>query len=150
MNRTDEILVIIIIMALVLLPFGWVFVLFPGHTYYVKTGEPLQQAAQNAGLKIVNTTPVQWPFPGATGGAMYVLRDSAGNTVTVQTQTFDSVQSRDAAIQAFSSQTVGKGRPIGTILVHGQELIYIPADQTGILMQIASELKKMENSMSVL
>jgi hypothetical protein len=148
MNRADEILVIIIILALVILPFGWVFVLFPGHTYYVKTGEPLRQAAQNAGLKIVNTTPVQWPFPGATGGTIYVLEDNSGNTITVQTQTFDSVQSRDAAIQVFASQTVGKGRPIGTILVQGQELIYIPADQTGILTQIASELKVMEKSLA--
>ncbi|MBP1929192.1 hypothetical protein J2741_001739 [Methanolinea mesophila] len=147
MSRADEVLVIIIILALVLIPFGWVFVLFPGHTYYVKTGEPLQQAAQNAGLTIVNTSPVQWPFPGATGGTRYILEDSAGNTVTVQTQTFESMQSRDAAIQAFSAQTVGKGRPIGTILVHGQELIYIPADQTGILALIASELKAMEKSM---
>jgi hypothetical protein len=147
MNKADEILVIIIILALVLLPFGWVFVLFPGHTYYVKTGEPLRQAAENAGLTIVNTTPVQWPFPGAEGGDIYVLQDSAGNTLTVQTQTFDSVQSRDAAIQVFSSQTVGKGRPIGTIIVHGQELIYIPADQTGILTKLASELKVMEKSL---
>lgn len=147
MNRADEILVIIIILALVLLPFGWVFVLFPGHTYYVKTGEPLRQAAENAGLKIVNTTPVQWPFPGAEGGDIYMLQDSAGNTLTVQTQTFDSVESRDAAIQVFSSQTVGKGRPLGTIIVHGQELIYIPADQTGILTTLASELKVMEKSL---
>jgi hypothetical protein len=147
MNRADEILVIIIILALVVLPFGWVFVLFPGHPYYVRTGEPLREAAQSAGLKIVATTPVQWPFPGATGGNIYVLEDSAGNTVTVQTQTFESVQARNAAIQAFTTQTVGKGRPIGTILVQGQELIYVPADQTGILAQIASELKGMKKSL---
>jgi hypothetical protein len=144
MSKTDNVaLTILIILILIfLVPLGWVMVAFPAEPYRIVTGEPIAEAAQNAGLTIVNTTDVKWNFPGALGGKIYVLEDKSGNMLTVQTQSFDSPESRDAAIQAHSAQTVGKGKPIGTIVTIGQEIVYIPPDQGGILVNLGPELLK--------
>ncbi len=144
MSKTDNVaLTILIILILIfLLPLGWLMVAFPAEPYRAIVGEPISEAAQNAGLTIVNTTNVTWNFPGALGGKIHVLKDKSGNMLTIQTQSFDSPGSRDAAIQAHSAQTVGKGKPIGTIVVIGQEIVYIPPDQGGILVNLTPELLK--------
>ena len=144
MSKTDNmsLTILIILILIFLLPLGWVMVAFPAEPYRIVMGEPLSEAAQNAGLTVVNTTDFKWNFPGAMGGKIYVLRDKSGNMLTVQTQSFDSPESRDAAIQTHSSQSVGKGRPIGTIVIIGQQVIYIPPDQGGILVNLGPELLK--------
>ena len=144
MSKTDNaaLTILIILILIFLLPLGWLMVAFPAEPYRAIMGEPISEAAQNAGLTIVNTTNVTWNFPGALGGKIYVLKDKSGNMLTIQTQSFDSPGSRDAAIQAHSAQTVGKGKPIGTIVVIGQEIVYIPPDQGGILVNLTPELLK--------
>jgi hypothetical protein len=142
MSRTDEIIVIIIVFMFVVLPFGWVFVIYPAHPYYIVNGEPLKEAAQSAGITVTHTEDILWPFPGATGGKIYLLEDDAGNTLMIQTQAFDSAENRNAALLTYSAQTTGKGKPVGTVLVVGHEVIYISPDQGGILAKIAPEIKK--------
>jgi hypothetical protein len=144
MSKTDNVaLTILIILILIfLLPLGWVMVAFPAEPYRIVVGDPISEAAQNAGLTIINATNVTWNFPGALGGKIYVLKDKSGNMLTLQTQLFASTESRDAAIQAHSAQSVGKGKPIGTIVIIGQEVVYIPPDQGGILADLGPELLK--------
>jgi hypothetical protein len=144
MSKTDSVAltVLIILILIFLVPLGWVMVAFPAEPYRIVMGEPITEAAQAAGLTIVNATDVTWNIPGALGGKTYVLADKSGNLLTVQTQLFDSPASRDAAIQAHSAQTVGKGKPIGTIVIIGQEVVYIPPDQGGILVNLGPELLK--------
>ena len=148
MSKTDNVtLTILIILILIfMLPLGWVMVAFPAEPYRIVMGEPISEAVQNAGLTIVNATNVTWNFPGALGGKVYVLKDKSGNMLTIQTQLFDSPGSRDAAIQAHSAQSVGKGKPIGTIVVIGQEIVYIPPDQGGILINLGPELLKQKSN----
>jgi hypothetical protein len=146
MNEGDNALVILIILILVFLPFGWLILAFSAEPYHVVTGEPLREAAQNAGINVVSSTNVTWPFPGATGGKNYVLEDTQGNTLNIQTQTFDSAASRDAAIQTYAAQSVGKGKPVGALVVIGQLVIYIPPDQRGIMTKVIPELRKNMNS----
>jgi hypothetical protein len=144
MSKTDNVaLTILIILILIfLVPMGWVMVAFPAEPYRIVMGEPIAEAAQNAGLTIVSSTNVTWNFPGALGGKIYVLKDKSGNMLTLQTQLFNSPESRDAAIQVHSAQTVGKGKPIGTIVTIGEEIVYIPPDQGGILVNLGPELLK--------
>jgi len=144
MSKTDNVAltVLIILILIFLVPLGWVMVAFPAEPYRIVVGEPITEAAQAAGLTIVNTTDVTWNVTGALGGKTYVLRDKSGNMLTVQTQLFDSPASRDAAIQTHSAQSVGKGKPIGTIVIIGQEVVYIPPDQGGILVNLGPELLK--------
>ncbi len=142
MSSSDDIIVIIIAFMFVILPFGWVFVIYPAHPYFVVNGEPLKEAAVSAGITVTHTEDIVWPFPGATGGKIYTLADNAGNTLTIQTQTFESAETRNAALLTYSAQTTGKGRPVGTVMVVGHQVIYISPDQGGILSKIAPEIKK--------
>jgi hypothetical protein len=142
MSRTDDIIVIIIVFMFVVLPIGWVFVIYPAHPYFIVNGEPVREAAQNAGVKVTHTEDILWPFPGATGGKIYVLEDDAGNTLTIQTQTFESAETRNAVVLTHSAQTTGKARPVGTVLVVGHEVIYISPGKGEILAKIAPEIKK--------
>jgi len=142
MSRTDDIIVIILVFMFVVLPFCWVFVIYPEHPYFVVNGEPLRDAAQAAGVKVTYTEDILWPFPGATGGKIYILEDDAGHTLTIQTQNFDSTETRNAAILTHSAQTTGKGRPVGTVLVAGHQVIYVSPGQGEILAKIAPEIKK--------
>ena len=138
--------IIIILFIFFLLPIGWIFIAYPAEPYRLVTGEPLREAAQAAGLTVVNSTDILWPLSGATGGKIYVLEDNTGNTLTVQTQTFDSVQSRDVAIQTYYAQTIGRGKPAGFVVVKGQQVIYVAPDQVGNLNRLVTELKKQQYS----
>jgi hypothetical protein len=140
-NDNTAIAILVILVIIFLVPIGLILLTFPAEPYHVVTGEPVREAAQAAGVQVINTTDVTWSLPGSLGGKTYVLADNAGNTVTVQTQTFDSPGSRDAAIVTFSAQSVGKGKTIGTLVVVGDQVIHIGPDPGGILKNIGSELK---------
>jgi hypothetical protein len=105
------------------------------------TGEPVREAAQATGIRVVNTSDVTWTVPGALGGKSYLLEDENGNTLTVQTQKFDSPGSRDAAVVTFSTRSVGKGQTVGTMLVAGDYVIYAGPDPGGIMKRIGTGLK---------
>ena len=141
MKRADDIIVIGILVMIVIMPIGWLILLYPANPYFVVEGEPLREAAEAAGLEIIHTEDIFWPFPGATGGKIYLLEDDDGNTISVQTQRFESKVARNAAIRTYSAQGTGKGRTVGRLLVVGQEVIYISPDTSGILPKIAPAIK---------
>jgi hypothetical protein len=90
---------------------------------------------------VINTSEVTWTVPGALGGRSYLLEDENGNILTIQTQKFDSLQSRDAAVVTFSTRSVGKGQTVGTMIVAGDYVIFAGPDPGGILKRIGTELK---------
>jgi hypothetical protein len=137
--------VILILILIFLVPIGWILVFAAAEPYHVVSGEPIRDAAQAAGIKVVNATDFTWPVPGATGGKTYTLSDENGNIYTVQSQSFDSVASRDAAIQVYNSQTVGRGRPVGKLIIVGNNLLYVTPYTSEILKRIAPELKKLQS-----
>jgi hypothetical protein len=142
-RRTGEEAVIIILIVFILVPFGLILLAFPAQPHYAVSGEPVREAADAAGITVENATTVTWPLPGAIGGRSYILADQKGNTVYIQTQSFDSEQSRDAAIRTFAAQSVGKGRSIGTLVVIGNHLVSVGPDPGGILNRIGPGLRKL-------
>jgi hypothetical protein len=138
--------VILILILIFLIPIGWILVFSTAEPYHVVSGEPLRDAAQAAGIKVVNATNSTWPVPGAIGGKTYTLSDENGNIYTVQSQSFDSAASRDAAIQVYNAQTVGRGRPVGKLIIVGNHLLYVKPYTSAILKRIAPELQKIKAS----
>jgi hypothetical protein len=136
--------VILILIVIFLLPIGWMLVFYSAEPYHVVSGEPLRDAAQAAGINVVSATDSTWPVAGATGGKTYTLSDETGNIYTVQTQLFDSAGSRDAAIQVFNAQSVGRGRPVGKLIIVGNHLLYVKPYTSEILKRIAPELQKLK------
>lgn len=142
MNRSDDIIAVILIVMIGVLPIGWVVLTHPAHPYFVVKGEPLREAADAAGLDIIHAEDVLWPFPGATGGRIYILQDDNGNTISIQTQRFESEETRNAVIRTYSAQGTGKGMTVGRMLVVGHEVIYISRDRSGIHPLIARGIRK--------
>jgi len=138
--------VILILILIFLVPIGWILVFSTAEPYHVVSGEPLRDAAQAAGITVVNVTNSTWPVPGATGGKTYTLSDENGNIYTVQSQSFDSAASRDAAIQLYNAQSVGRGRPVGKLIVIGNHLIYVKPYTSEILKRIAPGLQKLKTT----
>ena len=136
--------VILILILIFLVPIGWILVFSAAEPYHVVSGEPLRDAAQAAGIKVVNATDSTWAVPGASGGKTYTLSDENGNIYTVQSQSFDSAASRDAAIQVYNAQSVGRGRPVGKLFIVGNNLIYVKPYTSVILKRIAPELQKLQ------
>ena len=136
--------VILILIVIFLLPIGWMLVFYTAEPYHVVSGEPLREAAQAAGIKVVNATDSTWPIAGATGGKIYTLSDEKGNIYTIQTQAFDSAGSRDAAVQVYNAQSVGRGRPVGKLIVVGNYLVYVKPFTSEILKRIAPDLQKIK------
>jgi hypothetical protein len=146
MNESDTAAwgAILIILVMFLLPIIWIVALYPAEPFHEVGGEPLRDAAQAAGITVVSATDSTWPVAGATGGKTYTLSDETGNIYTVQTQLFDSAASRDAAIQVFNAQSVGRGRPVGKLIVIGNHLLYVKPSTSEILKRIAPELQKLK------
>jgi len=105
-------------------------------------GEPVKDAAEAAGITITRVKDTSWNLPGAIGGKTYILSDRAGNLVTVSTQAFDSAESRDAAILLYNAHPLGRGKPVGNLLVVGQHLVYVTPANSEILQEIALQIKK--------
>ena len=138
--------VILILIVIFLLPIGWMLVFYSAEPYHVVSGEPLRDAAQAAGINVVSATDSTWPVAGATGGKTYTLSDENGNIYTIQTQLFDSAGSRDAAIQVFNAQSVGRGRPVWKLIIVGNHLVYVKPFTSEILKRIAPELQKLKTT----
>jgi len=146
MNESDTAAwgAILIILVIFLLPIGWMLVFYAAEPYHVVSGEPLRDAAQAAGITVVSATDSTWPVTGATGGKTYTLSDENGNIYTVQSQSFDSAGSRDAAIQLYNAQSVGRGRPVGKLIIVGNHLLYVKPYTSEILKRIAPELQNLK------
>ncbi len=136
--------VILVLLLFFMLPIGWLLVTYTAEPYHAVSGEPVRVAAQAAGIKVVNATETTWPIGGATGGKTYTLSDESGNVYTIYTQSFDSAGSRNAAIQLYNSQSIGRGKPVGKLMVIGNYLVYVKPYTSGILKKIAPELKKLK------
>ena len=133
---------LLFLIVMILVPVGLIIFVSSEVPYRIVPGEPIMEAAQASGIIVTSIKDTTWNLPGATGGKMYTLSDSAGNVVTVSTQAFDSAESRDGAIRIYNAHPVGRGRPVGSLIVLGQHLIYATPANSPILQQIAPELKK--------
>jgi hypothetical protein len=136
--------VILILILILLVPIGWMLFFFPAEPYHAVNGERLRVAAQAAGMKVISATDSTWPITGATGGKTYIVSDENGNIYTIQTQSFESAGSRDAAVLVYSSQSVGRGRPVGKMIVVGDNLVYVQPYTSGILKKITPEFQKIK------
>jgi len=113
-----------------------------GEVPYAKvSGEPVTDALRAAGVTVTSTKEVTWNLTGATGGKTYLLTDAAGNTVTIATQSFDSADSRDAAIRLYNAYPVGRGHPAGNLLVVGSQLVYVTPSNSEVLKEIGPLLR---------
>jgi hypothetical protein len=137
-----EIGLFIFLIAMVLLPLGLVLVVAEESPYHQVSGEPVNEAALATGITVTSVKDTTWNLPGASGGKIYVLTDNNGEVVTVSTQSFDSAQSREAAIRLHNAHQVGRGKTVGSLIVLGQQLIYVTPANSNILKNLAPELKK--------
>jgi len=137
---------VLLVAAIVLIPVGIATLMHQAEPYRIVEGEPLREAAEAAGLRVCNVTDTLWNIPGATGGTTYVLSDNCtdpdADTIKVEIQAFDSEESRDAAIRTYLSQGVGRLRPVGSLIVVGQYLVYVEPYDSDLLKRLAAELKK--------
>ena len=134
--------VIIIILLVILVPIGALMLLTHPEPYHVTTANLVPEAAGAAGLKLISDVNLTLPLKGATGGHTYTVENKDGNVYTIFTQSFDSAESRDAAIKAHNAQSVGKGRPLGELIVVGDQLIIVHPTSIVIRKTIVPELNK--------
>ena len=137
---------IMLIILVVVIPICVVTLVSTEVPYFRVSGEPVKDAALASNITITSVENTIWNLPGATGGKIYVLSDNSGGVTIVDTQTFDSAGSRDAAIRLYHANPVGHGRPVGRLFVIGQHLVYvIPADSE-ILQRLAPSLNAVATS----
>jgi len=132
----------VFLVLMFLIPCG--IIIFVSHeaAYFQVAGEPVKDAANLTGITIASVKDNAGYLPGATGGKTYVLTDTSGNTLTLSTQTFDSQESRDAAIRLYNSHPVGHGKPVSSLHIVGQHLVYATPANSPILEKIAPVLKE--------
>ncbi len=140
-SRRDQGLVVFLVLMFVM-PF--IIVVFMGEEspYAVVPGEPVSDAATAAGISVSSVRDEHWNVPGATGGKTYVLTNTAGDTVTIATQSFDSAESRDAAVLQYNTQMVGRGRPVGSLMVVGDMLVYLTPANSPILTDLGPIIRE--------
>jgi hypothetical protein len=149
-SGSGSIAAIIVLAMIFLIPIGLCFYSAPeAEPYTTLPEDPLLSAVHAAGATICDTTSTQWNVPGATGGTTYVIStdcraQTSANTITVQVQAFDSVESRDAAVQTYNTMTVGRGKPMGNLFAYGQYLIYVTPPNTALMRDIQEEIQKMK------
>lgn len=136
----------ILVILMFFIPFVMIMAIWETEPYYVVPGESIADSVKAAGITVVSEKDSTWNVNGATGGKTYVLSDKSGNSVTISTQAFDSAESRDAAIQLYNSNTVGKGKPVGSLFVVGEHLVYVTPSNSGILKDLSAELEKIRSS----
>jgi hypothetical protein len=143
-SRAGRALVIFVVLMFIM-PFILVIFLERESPYEAVKGEPVTEAATATGISVSSIKDTFWNVSGATGGKTYVLTDTAGNTVTIATQSFDSAESRDAAVLQYNAQPVGRGRPVGDLIVIHNQLIYITPANSPILTELGPVLREKAN-----
>ena len=126
-----------------LIPVGLIMVVAEESPFHQVSGEPVNEVVQATGITITSVKDSTGNLSGSTGGKTFVLTDTAGEVVTVYTQAFDTAESRDAAIRMYNSYSVGRGHPVGSLMVVGQYVIYVTPAHSDIFNRLAPELKKM-------
>jgi len=139
---------VLVLLMVFFIPIGFIIVSVPAQPYHAIGIEPLREAAIAAGVTICNVTDTHWNVPGATGGKTYIISDNCvaltpENTILIQVQGFDSIESRDAAVVRYYAQTLNHAVPVGKLLVYGQYLAYVQAPPNSeVVRKIAGELRK--------
>ena len=147
-DDTAAIVSVLVLIMVFFIPICLIIVSAPAQPYRAIGVEPLREAAIAAGVTICNVTDTHWNVPGATGGKTYIISDNCAartpeNTIVIQVQGFDSVESRDAAVATHYSQTINHAGPVGKLFVYGQYVAYIQAEPNSELVKkIADELRK--------
>jgi hypothetical protein len=137
-----EIGLFVFLIVIVLIPFGLILIAAEESPFHQVSGEPVSEAANVTGISITSVQDTTWNMPGAAGGKMYILTDNSGEVITVSTQSFDSAESREAAIRLHNAHPIGHGKPVGSLVVLGQHLIYVTPANSNILQKLSPELKK--------
>jgi hypothetical protein len=148
LSKNGEIGLAVFLVVMFLLPFLMLGVIYGEAPYHTVAGEPVKEAADAAGISIVSVKGTLWNQTGAVGGKTYTLTDPAGDTAIIATQAFDSAESRDAAIRLYNSHPLGKGKPVGNLLVVGQYLVYATPSNSPIFAKLAPALQQAAKSMS--
>jgi hypothetical protein len=149
-SGSGSLIALAVVAMIFIIPIGLCFYSAPpAEPYTTLPEDPLLSAVHAAGATICDTTNTQWNVPGATGGTTYIIStdckaQTSSNTITVQVQAFDSVESRDAAVQTYNTMTVGRGKPVGNLFAYGQYLIYVTPPNTALMRQIQAEIQKMK------
>jgi hypothetical protein len=131
----------VFLIAMFLIPCGMIIFASSEAPYYLVSGEPVKDAAQQTGIAVTGVKDTHWNLSGATGGKTYILSDSTGNTLTLETQAFDSADSRDAAVRLYNAHPVGRGKPVGSLIVVGQNVVYVTPANSPILEKIGPVLR---------
>lgn len=129
------------LVLMLIIPFGLIILLNTEVPYTVVSGEPVKEALTSAGVTVTSVKESTWNLTGATGGRTYVLTDREGNTVTIATQSFADADARDAAIRLYNSHPVGRGRPVGSLVVIGSQLVYVTPANSDVLKEIGPALR---------
>ncbi|WP_321504482.1 hypothetical protein [uncultured Methanoregula sp.] len=132
----------IFIVIMFLIPCGMIVLISQEAAYVQIAGNPIEDAAQLTGITVTSVKDKTWNLPGATGGKIYVLADQDGNTLTIETQAFDSADARDAVVRSYNAHPVGRGKPVGGLVVIGQTVVYATPANSPILAKIVPVLKE--------
>ena len=142
LSKNGEIALAVFLVVVFILPFVFLGLLYSEAPYFTVTGEPVKEAADAAGISIVNVQGTLWNMTGALGGKSYTLTDPEGDTAIIATQAFDSADSRDAAVRLYYAHAPGKGRTVGSLIVVGQYVVYATPANSPILAKLAPALQQ--------
>jgi len=135
-----EAALVIFLFVIALIPAG-LLVLNDTHVpYYPVTDEPVRELLDAEGIHIVSETDTLWNLYGAAGGRTYVIMDRDNQETIIATQNFTSEEARDAAIRSWHAHGTGRGRPVGSLFVHGQHLVVISPLDRPVLETIGATL----------
>ncbi|MFA4859656.1 hypothetical protein [Methanoregula sp.] len=132
----------VFLVVMFLIPCGIIILVSQEAAYFPVSGEPVVDAANLTGITITSVKATHWNLTGSSGGKTYVLADTNGNTLTLSTQTFESAEARDAAIRLYNSHPVGRGKPVSSLHIVGQQLVYANPANSPILEKIVPVLKE--------
>jgi len=143
-QKTMEIGAVILVVLIILLPFGWILLAHepPGPFTKETSIEKIKDAMLRSGIVLCSEKDNSWDVPGALGGKTYVISGDCkavdqSPDIIIHVQKFESEETRDAAIRGFNSQT--RGRPNGVILTHGPYVILLQGPLHG---DVASKIKE--------
>jgi len=147
-QKAMEIAGIILVVILILIPFGWIILSQnPAGSFTKDTSvQEIRDAMNRAGIVLCSERENTWIVPGAVGGMTYqIMKDCSvvdqRPDITIHVQKFVTEETRDAAIRGFNAQN--RGKPNGVILTHGPYIILIQGSLHGtIAPQIKEQLER--------
>lgn len=127
---------VLFLILMFLVPCALIIFVSEEASYYEVATDPALPATQLAGYTVTSVKDTTWNVPGAEGGKTFTLTDPDGRTVIVETQAFDSAESREAAIRRHNANAVGRGKPVGSLLAYGQYVVYVTPANHPVLQAI--------------